>query len=371
MPPRSRTSRTSTPARSARRRASISSAARSANIITGGAGNDTIDGGGGADVIDAGAGDDTVAYRGTETSIAGGTGTNTLQLKAVVTVDLANADQTTGDAVNVSAFENVDASALSAAQGVSISGDAQGNTITGGAGNDVIDGRGGADVIDAGSGNDTVHYHGTEVLIDGGFGSNTLVIDNPGGITHVDLSVAPGSDQTTGDTVNVANFQNIDASILTTALVVTGSSSANAITTGSGNDTIDGGGGADTINAGAGNDTVVVLWLGSLDRRRRRDQHAGTEGMPRQSISSSADQTTGDSVTVANFTNVDASALAVGADDHRLGGGQHHHRRRRQRHHRRRRRRRYPQCRRWRRSGRRRTVRKHRSMAAPAPTRWC
>jgi Ca2+-binding RTX toxin-like protein len=283
-----------------------------ANVITGGAGNDTIDGGGGADTIDAGAGDDIVAYRGTETSIAGGAGNNTLQLKAVTTVDLASADQTSGDAVNVTGFENVDASALGAAQGVSISGDAQGNTITGGAGNDTIDGRGGADVIDAGSGNDTVHYHGTEVLIDGGFGSNTLVVDNPGGITHVDLSVAPGSDQTTGDTVNVANFQNIDASILTTALVVTGSSSANAITTGSGNDTIDGGGGADAINAGAGNDTVA--YYGS---EVSIDGGTGSNTLVLRAAAtvdlSAADQTIGDSVTVANFTNVDASALAVGA----------------------------------------------------------
>ncbi|WP_407156418.1 hypothetical protein [Bradyrhizobium sp. STM 3557] len=283
-----------------------------ANVILGGAGNDTIDGGGGADVIDAGAGDDIVAYRGTEASIAGGAGDNTLQLKTVATVDLASADQTTGDSVNVSGFENVDASALTAAQGVSISGDALGNTITGGAGNDTIDGRAGADVIDAGGGNDTVHYHGTEVLIDGGFGSNTLVIDNPGGITHVDLSVAPGSDQTTGDTVNVANFQNIDASILITALVVTGSSSANAITTGSGSDTIDGGGGADAINAGAGNDTVAYYGT-----EVSIDGGTGSNTLVLHAAATvdlgAADQTTGDSVTVANFTNVDASALAVGA----------------------------------------------------------
>src|SRR6185312_3713572 len=110
-------------------------------------------------------------------------GTNTLQLKAVTTVDLGLADQTTGDTVNVTGFRNVDASALSAAQGVSITGDAQANVITGGAGADVIDGGGGADVINAGSGDDSVHYRGAEILIDGGFGSNTLLIDNAGGIT--------------------------------------------------------------------------------------------------------------------------------------------------------------------------------------------
>ena len=210
----------STPARLARRRASISLAAAAANIITGSAGNDVIDGAGGADVIHAGAGDDIVAYRGTEASIDGGTGSNTLQLKTVVTVNLANADQTTGDSVNVSAFDNVDASALSAAQGVTISGDAHGNTITGGAGNDVIDG---ARRRRCHRCRHRQRHRALSMarksLIDGGFGSNTLVMNNPGGITRIDLSVAPGSDQTTGDSVNVANFQNIDAIILTTGIV--------------------------------------------------------------------------------------------------------------------------------------------------------
>ena len=68
--------------------------------------------------------------------------------------------------------------------------------------------------------------------------------------------MATGSDQTVGDTISVANFENLDASILTTALTVVGSAAANTITTGSGNDTIDGGGGADVINAGGGNDTA-------------------------------------------------------------------------------------------------------------------
>ena len=295
-----------------------------ANIITGGAGNDTIDGGGGADVIDAGAGNDTVAYRGTETSIAGGSGTNTLQLKAVTTVNLAAADQTTGDSVNATGFRNVDASALSAAQGVSITGDAQANVITGGAGVDVIDGGGGADVVNAGSGDDTVHYRGAEILIDGGFGSNTLLIDNAGGITRVDLSVASGADQTIGDTVNVANFQNIDASIIATGIVVTGSSSANTITTGSGDDIVDGGGGGDTISTGIGNDTVSIYGSevaidGGVGANTLVLKNAATVNL------GNADQTTGDAVNVANFVNVDASALGGRRDDHRIGCRQHDH----------------------------------------------
>ena len=87
-------------------------------------------------------------------AIDGGVGANTLVLKNAATVDLGNADQTTGDAVNVANFVNVDASAL--AVGATITGSSAANTITGGAGNDTIDGAGGADVINGGGGDDTI-----------------------------------------------------------------------------------------------------------------------------------------------------------------------------------------------------------------------
>src|SRR6201999_2337379 len=170
-------------------------------------------------------------------------------------VNLGMTDQTTGDPTNVTNFANVDASALSA--GVSLTGSTGANVITGGFGNDTIDGAGGTDVINANGGDDTVTYHGTETSIDGGAGSDTLVLAAVGGITAVNFSVAAGSDQTTGDGVLVANFENLNASVATTALNVLGSTGVNNITTGSGNDTIDGGGGADGINAGDGNDTVA------------------------------------------------------------------------------------------------------------------
>src|SRR6202035_3668438 len=114
---------------------------------------------------------------------------------------------------------------------VSITGSSSANTITGGSGADTIDGAGGTDVIAAGAGNDTVTYRGTETSIDGGAGSDTLIMAVSGGTTAVNLAVAAGSDQTTGDTASVINFENVDASALSVALTVTGSSSANAITT--------------------------------------------------------------------------------------------------------------------------------------------
>ena len=77
-------------------------------------------------------------------------------------------------------------------------------------------------MIAAGAGNDTVTYRGTETSIDGGSGSDTLVLATSGGMTSINFVVAAGSDQTVGDTVSVANFENIDASALSTALSVAG-----------------------------------------------------------------------------------------------------------------------------------------------------
>src|SRR5258708_429995 len=71
------------------------------------------------------------------------------------------------------------------------------------------------------------------------------------------LSILPlPTYQSSGDAVTVTNFETLEASAVTTALTVTGSSAANIITTGSGGDTIDSGGGADVIDAGAGNDSI-------------------------------------------------------------------------------------------------------------------
>jgi len=114
-------------------------------------------------------------------------------------------------------------------------------------------------VISAGAGDDSVSYYGTEASIDGGAGINTLVMR-----TAATVNLA-NADQTVGDTAGVTNFQNVDASALSSALSITGSSSVNVLTGGSGNDTIDGGGGADVITAGAGNDKRFLSRHGNVD----------------------------------------------------------------------------------------------------------
>ncbi|OYU57416.1 MAG: hypothetical protein CFE30_36380, partial [Bradyrhizobium sp. PARBB1] len=283
------------------------------NTLTGGSGNDTLDGGGGADVIAGGAGNDAIAYQGSEASLDGGTGTNTLVLKTVATVNLAAGDQTSGDSVTTAGFANIDASALGATQGVTITGSSSANVLTGGAGNDTLDGNGGADILAGGAGNDTLTYHGSELTLDGGTGTNTLLLAAAGGITRIDLSFAPGADETTGDMVNVANIQNVDATILGAGqgLILTGSASANTLLTGAGDDVIHGGGGGDVVNAGGGNDTVDY-WASEVSL----DGGGGTNTLVlRNAITvalANADQTAGDTTAVAGFANVDASALSTG-----------------------------------------------------------
>ncbi len=77
--------------------------------------------------------------------------------------------------------------------------------ITGSTGANVI--KGGADVINGGSGDDRITYHGGQTSISGGSGNSTLVLG-----AAVNVNLGNGSDQTTGDSVAVTHFNNIDAS---------------------------------------------------------------------------------------------------------------------------------------------------------------
>src|SRR6185312_7861241 len=137
----------------------------------------------------------------------------------------------------------------------------------------------------------------------GGAGVNTLVLR---AAATVNLG---NTDQTTGDVVSVAGFQNVDASSLSSAVSITGSSVANVITAGSGNDTIDGAGGADTVNAAAGNDTVIYHGTETtIDGGAGSDTlvlaASGGVTAVNCSVGAGADQTAGDTAIVANFENL-------------------------------------------------------------------
>jgi uncharacterized protein len=122
------------------------------DTLTGQGGDDSLDGGTGADRVTAGAGNDRVAQDGADTSLAGGAGVDTLVLTKATSVNLAAADQTTGDAAKVTGFENIDASFMTT--GLSLTGSTAANVLIGGQGNDVLTGGAGADVLAGGLGAD-------------------------------------------------------------------------------------------------------------------------------------------------------------------------------------------------------------------------
>ena len=106
-----------------------------------------------------------------------------------------------------------------------------------------------------GDGNDTLKAKGTDALIDGGTGVDTVEFAAP-----VLASALSNAKLVNVEKVKITNSSkgSYDFSNQTEALDITGSSAANTITGGKGADTIHGVSGADTIKGGAGNDELHV-----------------------------------------------------------------------------------------------------------------
>jgi Ca2+-binding RTX toxin-like protein len=273
-----------------------------ADTITGGSGADTIVGGAGADTLNGGAGNDIITYDGLDISIAGGTNTDTLTVNGAATINLSSVDQSSGDAANVTGFENVNASGSSVA--VSLTGDGNANVLTGGSAADTLVGGTGADTLSGGAGNDTITYDGSDVSLAGAADIDTLLVN---GAATINLSSA---DQSSGDTAVVSGFENVNASGSSVAVSLTGDGNANVLTGGSGADTIVGGAGADTLNGGAGNDTITydgadISIAGGTNTDTLTVNGAATINL------SSVDQSSGDAANVTGFENVNASGSSV------------------------------------------------------------
>jgi len=125
-------------------------------------------------VADANGNIDTglVTAIGSVSAIDGLEGDDTLILPGFVSVDLAaTSDQTLGDTITVTNFENV----LGSPEGDRLFGDNNNNRLFGEGGDDFIDGRLGSDTLDGGAGNDNIFASGANSSLSGGDGNDNLV----------------------------------------------------------------------------------------------------------------------------------------------------------------------------------------------------
>ena len=254
------------------------------DTIIGGSGNDNIDGGLGSDTLSGNDGNDTLfggADKVTD-SLIGGAGDDTYILKdtkdtIVDTSASANTiklDKTFSEiGLNLSTtytsagITTVDASALKKA--LTLTGNASTSTIIiGGNGSDVINGGTKADSIFGGLGNDILDG-GNDLVIDslsGGLGNDTYLIHDLNDVITENLGsgidtvkLAADFNGTTASLAGIStNVENLDGSLLTSNLTLTGNTLNNVITGGAGNDTIDGGAGVNNLIGGTGDDTYIL-----------------------------------------------------------------------------------------------------------------
>lgn len=167
--------------------------------LTGSSFADDIRGGHGADTLQGGAGNDFMTYGANDVSIGGGANIDTLMVNGAANINLSLADQSIGDAANVSGFENVNASGSTA--NVNLIGNTGANVLTGGAGNDTIQGGGGNDTIDGGSGD------GDTAVFSGALADYTITLT---GATYTVTDKRAGAPDGVDTVTNVEHFQFSD-----------------------------------------------------------------------------------------------------------------------------------------------------------------
>jgi Ca2+-binding RTX toxin-like protein len=208
--------------------------------LIGGGGNDSLSGGADNDTLVGGDGDDTLIGGAGADSLVGGEGKDTADYSASagLTIDMANGERGTGDALGDTIDVSVEAVKGSATGDNTFYGrdNATAESMTGGAGNDTFWGSLGADTLDgAGGVLDTVNYStSTAVTVNLSTGTNS------GG--------QAAGDVLTGIEKIVGTAQNDAMTAGATGMTFEG---------GAGNDTLTGGALADTLQADAGNDSLL------------------------------------------------------------------------------------------------------------------
>ena len=248
--------------------------------LAGNAGNDTLDGAAGADTLVGGSGNDTYFVDNAKDIITESAGEDSgndgvfSKITYTLVANLENLTLTGTTAINGTG--NADANGLIGNDaGNQLFGLAGNDTLDGGGGNDTLEGGADTDSILGGTGNDIILYssvaHKTaEEIVDGGNGydeirytyaatniaegEGTLTIGaNDIGIERIVIGTGSAVAITTGK----ANL-NIDASMSSLSLNITGNAGNNNLIGGSGSDTLDGGAGNDALIGGSGNDIYVL-----------------------------------------------------------------------------------------------------------------
>ena len=261
------------------------------NVLNGGVGDDTLYGGLGGDTLTGGDGADTFSvYNGpaaiTDLGFGGADVLQTSNAASIATVTLAAAWTATVASANdgsVNIRTNgfaVDLTSARGAHGYTVTNNANASILTGstladtligGSGDDTLTGGSGADNLDGGVGSDLYiiasagDYTGDVITDTGGSGTDELRFTSTvtgtlilgASRTGID-SIAIGTGIAVTAIAAATTALNVDATLVTTGLSITGNAGNNNLKGGAGNDTLIGGAGNDSLTGGAGIDTFTV-----------------------------------------------------------------------------------------------------------------
>lgn len=244
------------------------------DTITGGDGNDVLYGGNdtATDILQGGTGNDTYIIQNIKDTITDTAGSNTIKLSSTFTGNALSLQETVTYNYSGANITTIDASAITAsAKALTLTGNATtATTIIGGAGNDTITGGTAADTLTGGAGNDVLDA-GTDALLDilaGGAGNDTYIIKNSNDLSDsIVENIAGGTDTiklgassglSSFSLASYSNIENIDASALSTPVILSGNSLANTLIGTSASDIIYGGANADNLVGGKGSDLYYV-----------------------------------------------------------------------------------------------------------------
>src|SRR5262249_5971500 len=189
----------------------------SANALNGNGGNDTLSGGLGDDTLTGGAGTDTASYAGESTPMF---------------INLATGSARRGLLANpvedaLVTIENV----IGGSGNDSITGAAGANRRAGGAGNDTLIGRSGDHTLLGQDGNDVISWStgdGTDTLVDGGSGDDTLSILGSGAANTLTVSYNGTITAIAGTVASLTDVEHVTADLAGGIDVLSyGTSSAN------------------------------------------------------------------------------------------------------------------------------------------------